>query len=250
MIPKVIHYCWFGGKDKPESVIKCIRSWKEKCPDYEIREWNEENFDIMICNYVKEAYENKKWAFVSDYARLYVLYKFGGVYMDTDVELIRNLDYFLNHNAFAGYESKTIIASSLIGSEASDEWIKYLLSYYDNKNFIHLDGSLDITTNTVTISKMTSEKYKVLLDGKLIEFDSNKYIYPQEYFSPKVPGNSKVKVTKQTYAIHHFDCSWIEGNKFWVKFKLRNSHILSFIKAKFIKIFGEDTFRKIREKRK
>ena len=107
MIPKIIHYCWFGGKPKPELAEKCIESWKKFCPDYEIVEWNEGNFNINSNLYVKQAYEAKKYAFVTDYVRLYALYTQGGIYMDTDVMVLKPLDEYLNHEAFSGFESKT-----------------------------------------------------------------------------------------------------------------------------------------------
>ena len=105
MIPKIIHYCWFGGGDKPELAVKCIESWKKYLSDYEIKEWNEENFDITQNQYVREAYENRKFAFVTDYVRLYAIYTEGGVYMDTDVEVIGSYDLFLHHHAFSGFET-------------------------------------------------------------------------------------------------------------------------------------------------
>lgn len=248
MIPKIIHYCWFGGSEKPESVTKCIESWKIFCKDFEIKEWNEDNFDVNSIPYVKEAFEKKKWAFVSDYARLYILSNNGGIYMDTDVELVKNIDDFLVHKAFGGYEYDNIIASSLIGCEKNNNWIRYLLSYYDDKHFINTDGSLNIITNTVTISRMTIEKYNVKLDGKLTKIENGIFIYPKRYFCPKLPGKSRVKITSDTYAIHHFDCSWLEGNKTIINFKLRNSEKLFKMKKVLIKIFGEEIFKKIRGK--
>ena len=108
-IPKIIHYCWFGGKPLPNTAIKCIRSWKKHCPDYEIHCWNEKNFDINVCPYVKEAYEEKAWAFVSDYARLWIIYNYGGIYLDTDVELLKNIDNLLKYDVFMGFENKQYV---------------------------------------------------------------------------------------------------------------------------------------------
>lgn len=246
MIPKVIHYCWFGGNPKPDTVIKCINSWKRFCPDYEIKEWNEDNFDINIIAYVREAFEHKKWAFVSDYVRLYALYNYGGIYMDTDVEVVKNIDQFLEHECFGGYETDNIISSALIGCSKKNEWIGYLLSFYNNKHFVKKDGILDLTTNTLTISRMTEERYKIALDGEFTNIDNKIIIYPKQYFCPKLPGRSKIKITSNTYAIHHFDCSWVTGNKKIIEFKLRNADKLYKIKKLIIKILGEESFNKIR----
>ena len=143
MIPKIIHYCWFGGNDKSELVERCISSWKKYCPDYKIIEWNENNYNVNKNKYTKYAYERQKWAFVSDYVRLYVIYKYGGIYMDTDVEVVKNLDKFLKYESFSGFESTKYIPTGIMGGEKNSRWIKYLLSYYDNKSFINEDGTLD-----------------------------------------------------------------------------------------------------------
>ena len=133
MIPKKIYYCWFGGKPLPKLAKKCIKSWKKFLPDYEIIECNENNFDLNCCDYVREAYDNKKYAFVTDYVRLYMLYKEGGIYMDTDVEVLKNLDCFLNEKAFSGFENEKYVPTGLMASEKGNEIIGELLNYYDNK---------------------------------------------------------------------------------------------------------------------
>lgn len=212
MIPKVIHYCWFGGNPLNNLTKKCIESWKKYCPDYEIVEWNENNFDINSNTYVKEAYESKKWAFVTDYVRLYVLYNYGGIYMDTDVELLHNLDNFLVHIAFSGFEDINYIPTGILGAEKDSEWIKYLLSYYDNKHFIKENGELDTTTNVITITNMTKEKYNVRLDNTFQEIDNVLTLYPKDYFCPKDYATEEIKITKNTISIHHFNASWISGN--------------------------------------
>ena len=140
-IPKIIHYCWFGGNPLSEMEMKCIASWRKNCPDYEIKRWDESNFDIHINQYVQEAYEAKKWAFVSDYARLYLLSEYGGIYMDTDVEIVQNLDRFLVHNAFTGFEDDNHIPTAIMGAEKGHRWIKYLLSYYDGRHFYRDNNS-------------------------------------------------------------------------------------------------------------
>ena len=157
MIPKIIHYCWFGGNPLPEDAQKCIASWKKYCPDYEIREWNEENFDIQSNDYVKEAYEAKKFAFVTDYVRLYALIAYGGIYMDTDVEVVKSLDAFLKHKAFSGFESSNSIPTRLMASEKDYPLFKTLMDDYENRHFLKEDGSFDMTTNTVTITNLCKQ---------------------------------------------------------------------------------------------
>src|SRR5699024_8907222 len=127
MIPKIIHYCWFGGNELSKTTKVCINSWKKKLPDYKIIEWNESNFDINSNQYVKEAYQAGRYAFVTDYVRLYVLYHYGGIYMDTDVEVLKSLDSFLKHQAFTGCENEKNSVTGIIGSEKDHEWIKTLL---------------------------------------------------------------------------------------------------------------------------
>ena len=158
MIEKTIHYCWFGGKPKPKSAIKCINSWKKYCPDYKIVEWNENTFDLNSNAYVKEAYENKKWAFITDYVRLFAIYNFGGIYMDTDVEVLKPLDQFLDCDGFTGFESERNMVTGIMAGAKGSKMYKVLLDYYQDKHFVNPDGSLDLTTNTETITKIFLEK--------------------------------------------------------------------------------------------
>ena len=146
-IPKVIHYCWFGRNEKPNLFYKCFESWKKYCPDYEIIEWNEDNFDINMIPYVKEAYEAKKWAFVADYARLWIVYHYGGIYLDTDVELLRPLDNLLASEAFFGSEDEKSIATGLgFGARKGNNVVKCMLLDYSDQHFKNKDGTYDLTT--------------------------------------------------------------------------------------------------------
>ena len=230
MIPKIIHYIWFGKGKKNKLIENCINSWKKYCPDYKIIEWNEDNFDINSNQYVKEAYENKKWAFVSDYVRLYALYNEGGLYFDTDLEVLSNIDEFLNNNAFSGYELSNYIPTAIMGAEKGNEWIKLLLDYYDGRSFYNEDGSLDLTTNVKVISKLTSEKYNVNYDGKLINVEGVFKIYPADYFCPKNSETGELYLTENSCTIHHFNASWVDN----YTLKLRNK------KYKFIKKYGSE----------
>ena len=207
MIPKVIHYCWFGGNDIPDEFKKYMDSWKTWCPDYTIKRWDEDNFDINICKYVKEAYEQKKWAFVSDYVRLYVLYNEGGVYVDTDVEILRNIDEFLKHDAFSGFESSEFIPTGIMASKKEFPLFGELLKLYDDRSFLLKNGTMDLTTNCSIITDFCMEKGLVLNCKKqnIMGFE----LYPPEYFCPKNPNNGKMKMTENTYCIHHFAGSWL-----------------------------------------
>lgn len=207
MIPKVIHYCWFGRGKMPELALKCIESWRKYLPDYEIKEWNEDNFDLDLYPYAREAYDNRKFAFVTDVVRLYALYHEGGVYMDTDVEVLKNLDCFLDLPAFSGFEDDVHIPTGIMASEKNGEWAKWQLSYYDGKHFVQKDGTLDLTTNVVTISTCMAER-GFRLQNSLQDFKGIITIYPKDHFCPKSYVDGKIHLTKNSYTIHHFSGSW------------------------------------------
>lgn len=210
MIPKVIHYCWFGRRELPDHYRKYIESWKKFCPDYNIIEWNEENFDIQSNLYVKEAYESKKYAFVSDYVRLYALYNYGGIYMDTDVEVIRNLDEFLNENSFFGFENNNYVTTGIIGSISNQKVFEDLLLYYKDRSFINRrDGSFDLTTNVSIITKYFENNGLVLNNKK--QKINGVTLYPSDYFCPKDFETGKIIKTTNTYTIHHFSGSWLSN---------------------------------------
>ena len=212
MIPKIIHYCWFGGKEKPEDVLKMIASWKKHCPDYEIKEWNETNFDIHLNRYTEEAYQQKKWAFVSDVARLWALVHEGGIYMDTDVEVIRPLDKLLANKAFIGFEGTQWIGTNLMGAEPHNTFLQAFLEDYNRRNFTNPDGTLNQTTNVEEITSRFMAQYNLVRNGKQQEA-GNFTIYPTDYFSPYDYINGKVRTTANTYSIHWFSQSWIQRSK-------------------------------------
>lgn len=209
MIPKIIHYCWFGGKEKPEDVKRYISSWKKYCPDYEIKEWNESNFDINENNYCREAYEAQKWAFVTDYVRLKVLYEYGGIYMDTDVEVVKPLEPLLHYRALSGYESESRIQTGTMCACRDNEWIEMLLRDYANRHFFSVDGSMDLTTNVTVITKLTEQKYKLKLDGSMKFFGDNMVLLPFDYLCAKDYETGIVNKTENTFTIHHFSGSWL-----------------------------------------
>ena len=212
-IPKRIHYCWFGGQPLSADAQAMIATWRRFCPDYEIIEWNESNFDINENDYVREAYEAKKWAFVTDYVRLKALYEQGGFYMDTDVEVVKSLDPLRVYDAVSGYESETCIPTGTIGACRDNEWIGMLLRDYDNRHFVQLDGSYDTTTNVVVITRLTSQRYCLELDGTIKQFGNNMILLPFEYLCAKNYQTGKVMRTDNTYTIHHFNGSWLSEDE-------------------------------------
>jgi len=210
IIPKIIHYCWFGRGQMPELAVKCIKSWKTFLPDYTLKLWNEDNFEIESVQYVKEAYIARKFAFVTDYVRLYALYHEGGIYMDTDVEILKSLDDLLVLPAFSGYESNRYsnFPTGLMASKANGIWVKEQLDYYTNKSFINSDGSFDLTTNTYTISRIMIEN-GFELNGKYQIYKNEMHCFPSDYFCP-LSSTRVLNLTKNSYCIHHFAGSWHE----------------------------------------
>ena len=208
-IPKKIHYCWFGGKPLPKSVQKCIASWKKYCPDYEIIRWDESNSDIRSNLYARQAYEAGKWAFVSDYFRLKVVYEQGGIYLDTDVELIRSLDCLAEqYDGFFGYESgNNSIATGLgFGAAKGNRFVAALLHDYDNLSFQKEDGTFDEqpcpqrNTSTLVSMGVDPAMRNQVIDG--VCFLSEEVLCPINFYT------GERKVTKNTVSIHHYDASW------------------------------------------
>ena len=206
-IPKVIHYCWFGKGKMPKLAEKCIASWKKYCPDYKIVCWNEENFDINQNKYATEAYEAGKWAFVSDYVRFKVLYDEGGIYFDTDVELIKPLDALIEERGFMGFDDNGIISTGLgFACEKGNELIGLILKDYENISFLLPDGTYDLTPcperNTKVLIKLgmdISNKDQIFMGMRMLPED---YLCPMKYYTGR-----KI-ITKNTYSIHHFCASW------------------------------------------
>ncbi|CAH1225181.1 hypothetical protein PAECIP111892_05576 [Paenibacillus auburnensis] len=218
-IPKLIHYCWFGRGELPDLAKKCIKSWQEILPDFEIKVWNEDNFDIASNNYVKEAYDAKKYAFVTDYVRLYALFHEGGIYMDTDVEVVKPLDSFLEHEAFTGFQTIDELPTGLIASVSGNHWIKENLNVYKEKSFLKQDGTFDTTANVYSITNIS--KKMGFKEGNDFHYLMNEVaVYPIEYFCAKDFATNKLYVTENTYAIHHFAGSWLSPKE-KMKLKLR-----------------------------
>ena len=240
-IPKIIHYCWFGQNPLPKLAQKCIKSWKKYCPDYQIMRWDETNFDINSNSYTKQAYQAKRYAFVSDYARLSALYNYGGIYLDTDMELIKNLDEFLIHPAFIGFQSTyrldpdlLDIGMAIIGAQKKNKFIGGLLNTYSSLPFF-TNGGQDLTTNTLRTLRYLRKSYNLQLINSFQDLGAVA-VYPSEYFYPS--NYYFRKFTPNTCAIHYYATSWYSKSKM---FKM----ILSFIG---IRLLGFENYNRIKEK--
>lgn len=208
LIPKIIHYCWFSGEPFDRTTEYCIKSWKEKCPDYEIRECNATNLDMTSNQFMYEAYKAKKWAFAADYARLLLLYKYGGIYMDGDVEVLKSFDDLINQKAFIGQERSGWISAGVIASEPGNPVIKTFLDYYKDKHFVNSDGTYNQVTNVQIITHNLFETYGFLLEPKIMMMGESLTVYPVEYFSPKDGVTGVITTTSNTHTIHHFNNAW------------------------------------------
>ena len=226
IIPKIIHYCWFGKGEMPELAKKCIESWIKYLPEYEMRLWNEDTFDLDMYQYAQEAYDNRKFAFVTDVVHLWALEKYGGVYMDTDVEILKPLDDLLNLPAFTGYEASMANApvTGLMASAPHGVWVGEQLAYYEGLHFIKGDGSLNLTPNTITIAKIM-EAGGFTIDGKYRVYKGDMHVFPVDYFCP-LTSTRVLKCTKNTYCIHHFAGSWVEKTRGQVVKEWMIEHII------------------------
>lgn len=244
-IPKIIHYCWFGGNPLPKEAQQCITSWKKHLPQYEIKEWNESNFDVNCCSYVKEAYETRKYAFVSDYARFYVLYHEGGLYFDTDVEIIKNMDHIIASGNFMGFEKSLATQNREapntnilgvnpglgLGIVPGLTLVREILNFYEAKEHFSVeDGTVvDYTTEIL--------KQHGLMNEHRLQKVANITIYPTDYFCPMDSTTGITTLTDNTVSIHHYSCSWIDHNTI--------SWRLHMLKNKLIRMLGEKWIMKV-----
>lgn len=222
-IPKVVHFCWLSGDPYPDLVQRCIQSWREKLPDYEIKLWNKNNFDIHSVPWVEQACEEKKWAFAADYIRLYVLYNYGGIYLDSDVEVLKSFDDLMELPYFFGkehtpdkIENANSIEAATMGCELQNPFIAKCLDFYKERNFVNADGSL----NAITLPTVLARELK---NFKTLD------IFPMDYFSPKNTRTLAIEKTENTYSIHHFNGSWHS--------LAQKKHVA--LRTKLCKMFGE-----------
>jgi hypothetical protein len=206
-IPRIFHYCWFGRKPKPPEAVSFIKEWPRRNPGYLLKEWSEQNFDVTCCGYVRQAYEAGKYAFVSDYARGLALFNHGGIYLDTDVELVGSFDSFLQHEAFFGFEEGNRVATSTIGCRPGHPLMRVYLDQYHQRSFFKADGNMDMTTNVeiltnllVTRGLKANGRHQVIPEGIVC--------YPMSYFSPLDYINHRSFRDGTTVAIHHYSHSW------------------------------------------
>lgn len=208
-IPKTIHYCWFGKNKMPEKNIKCINTWKKVCPDYKIIRWDESNYDVTKNKYMYDAYKCKKWGFVPDYARLDLIYQYGGIYLDTDVELIRKPDELLKYDGFMGFQRNFWVNFGLgFGATKGNELIKALRNAYEEINFINKDDSMNLIPSPYYQTYLLRQ-YKLVCNNDTQFIDKNA-ILSSDYFDPQSFRGGQIRCTHNTIGIHHYDESWSE----------------------------------------
>lgn len=239
MIPKVIHYCWFGGKPLPRSARKCIDSWRKYLPDYEIREWNEGNFDVNMIPYTREAYERKKYAFVSDYVRFYILYHHGGLYFDTDVEVIRPMDDLLEAGPFMGIERATYTLGVNPGlglaAEAGMELYGAVLDHYAGLCFADERGE-QLPGTVVTHTTDVLRRHGFVAENRLQQV-ADVWIYPNDWFNPLDDATGRLTVTDNTRSIHRYSKTWVDNYgplRIWLTRRLH-------------RIFGVDALQRLKK---
>jgi len=240
MIPKIIHFCWLSGDSFPIEIEKYIQTWKEKLPDYEIRKWDCSTFNIDNVPWVKEAFSAKKYAFAADYIRFYALYNYGGIYLDSDVEVLKSFDDLLNTKSFIGFEYLSVPEAAIIGAEKGLPWLKKCLDYYVGK---HFDLSAESMYPLPFIIKPILEEFcnTVLCDTGKIQMFEQITFYPYFYFSPKNYYTGKIEKSEKTYCVHHFKNSWITKKRGRIKL---------FLHAIFVTLFGKKLHDKLVVKRR
>lgn len=244
-IPKIIHYCWFGGNPLPKSAEKCIESWKKYCPDYKIIRWDESNFDLNCNAYCAEMHRRKKWAFLTDYVRLKVVYEQGGVYLDTDVQLVKPLDHLVSRGAYMGFECSDLVATGLgFAAEAGHPFLRENMAYYESlTQFDDIRACPHITTELM-------EKHGLVRDCTKTQQAAGMTVYAAEYLCPKNERTGLMQKTKNTYSIHHYDASWFEES--WTESKKKRyrrekiRYLLQTPNRLLRKLLGGDRYNKLK----
>ena len=214
MIPKIIHLCWLSGDEYPPLIKKCVESIYAKLPDYEIKIWTKENFDIDSVLWVKQAFEAKKYAFAADYIRFWSLYNYGGIYLDSDVEVLKTFDDFLDCKSFTGFEYLNIPEAAVVGAEKGTEWIKNCLDWYNGKSFLTSAGEMkrDVVPRLVKLVLEKKYERKIEDNGKIQHLDGLE-LYPYSYFSPKNYFTGKIRIKSETVCVHRFASAWGPNEK-------------------------------------
>lgn len=237
MIPKIIHFCWISGDPYPSLINHCINSWHRTLPDYKLMLWDKNKVDSLASIWVNQACQHKKYAFVADYVRCYALFHYGGIYLDADVEVLKNMDDLLDQQSFIGYDPTNEIEAAIIGAEPNSPWIKETLNYYNNRNFIKADGSFDMKPIPQIISTTLHQCFDFKDQPNRIQFLPGLTLYSADYFSPKNYQISRIQTTANTYTIHHFDGQWLSPT-----FKNKAKRVIHKV---LYKIFGEQYHTKI-----
>lgn len=240
MIPKKIHYCWLSGDPFPDNIQHCLDSWKVKLPDYELVKWDLQRFPLDKCRWVKQAYEHRKYAFAADYIRLYALATEGGIYLDSDVEVLKSFDELLTLPYFICKEnSPQGVEAATIGAEAHCEWINKCLDYYKDKDFINNKGGQNNRVLPAILKEVISTNYdliEVSSPQQICRDEDKVYLLPTDYFSPKNYVSKKIRVTSNTYSIHHFASNWQPKWKklllrIWVPFSVKYPNLANRMKT-------------------
>lgn len=246
-IPHIIHYCWFGDIEMPEKEKQCVESWKKFFPGYKFLLWNEKNFNYTLCTFARQAYENKKYAFVSDYVRAKVLYEYGGIYLDADVKVIKEFPSTSAPNGFMGFERRAFLGTAVLGTVPGNESIKELLRYYEKHEYIQKDGSVDNIANVSVLTEIMKKKGLKL--GGEHQMTGGYEIFNREVFYPKKLSETDYKITEETSAVHMFTNSWLSDrerrrgtNRIWIEI-IRP--MLRGMKRIGILLIGDEKVRKI-----
>lgn len=234
MIPKIIHYCWLSDDPFPLTIEKCVNSWGKYLPDYEFVLWDKKRFDISSNIWVRQAYEKKKYAFAADYIRLYALYTYGGIYLDSDVQVLKTFDDLLELPYFLGQDSQGSFEAAVIGCEKNCTWVKHCLKYYDDRLFIDDCNRSDITTLPFIMQRIIQNIYNIITFNRSMQsnykLDNNLYLFPFDFFCCKRSSDGGLVITENSYTIHHFSMSW----------RSPLSVILTKMKRLFVRVFGEN----------
>lgn len=245
MIPKIIHYCWFGGKELPDDLKEYINSWKEKCPDYQLIRWDESNFDYTKYRYSNEAYDHEKWAFVSDVARLYAVYNYGGIYLDTDVEVLKSFNDLLHLKGFIGAEDKyDLNTGACFGAEKHSKVVLENLNEYRNLQLFYGDKMVKTTCVEVTTRVFSRYGYK---NAKFVSQVAGFTVFPQDFFSPLKLSNNKLNITNNTYSVHYYTTNWKKRNNIKKIFLRRTVFIKKNLRRQVERFFGEGSYQKLKK---